>query len=288
MASSYLSHTFPSKQKQQPLPTQRQRPQISFMALLVVVLVFSSAAENVPCAHAWGIASPLVRPGSSCSSGGSSQWSLSTKNPTVPSSSNSVLYSSSTTTTSETSIAEEDDDDDDDEYEYVEYDILTEKEFMGSEWLVGTVMDSKPNTIAETWVRLATDRNGKNVAIWGDGSQGKWTWDVANQFLSMSKENIFGKNIWAGVVDDYYFTLGTVRGWSVLTPAEVKGQWQAKRLGVDPQEAGTAPWFETVEEEEESEEVPKLEAKTDEAEEDEEAEELESMNSKTIESSAKE
>jgi len=182
----------------------------------------------------------------------------------------------------------EEEDDEDDEFEYVEYDILTEKEFMGSEWLVGTVMDSRPNSIAETWVRLATDRNGKNVAIWGDGSQGKWAWDVANQFLSMSKENIFGKNIWAGVVDDYYFTLGTVRGWSVLTPAAVKGQWQAKRLGVDPQEAGTPPWFETVEEEtDESDKVPKLEAKTDEDAE-AGADALESVNTEAVESSAKE
>lgn len=136
-----------------------------------------------------------------------------------------------------------DKEDEEDEFEYVEYDILTEPEFMRSEWLVGTCMDSNPNKIEETWVRLATDKDGKNVAVWGDGSQGTWNFDVANQFLSMSKENFFGKDIWAGVVDDYYYTYGTVRGWNFISPASVRGQWQAKRLGVDPEEAGTPPWF---------------------------------------------
>lgn len=118
---------------------------------------------------------------------------------------------------------------------------------MGSEWLVGTVMDSK-DKIGETWVRLATDKDGKNVAIWGDNSEGNWNFDTANQFLSMSKNSVIGKKIWAGVVDDYYFCRGTVRGWNFFSPASVVGQWQAKRLGVDKDEAGIAPWFEEEEE----------------------------------------
>lgn len=146
--------------------------------------------------------------------------------------------------TSETMSNTSEDEDDDEEYEYVEYDILTEPEFMGSEWLVGTVMDGNSDKIVETWVRLATDKDGKNVAIWGDNSQGIWAFDVANQFLSFSKERLWGKDIWAGVVDDYYYTQGTVRGWNFFSAAAVKGQWQAKRLGVDPNEAGVAPWFE--------------------------------------------
>lgn len=149
---------------------------------------------------------------------------------------------------------EEDDDEDEEEFEYVEYDILTEPEFMGSEWLVGTVPDGNPNKIQETWVRLAVDKDGKNVAIWGDNSQGTWAFDTANQFLSFSKEQLWGKDIWAGVVQDYYFTQGTVRGWNFLMAAAVKGQWQARRLGVDPDEAGVAPWFEEPEEVEEEEE----------------------------------
>jgi hypothetical protein len=144
-------------------------------------------------------------------------------------------------------------DDDDDEYEYVEYDILTETEFTGSEWMVGTVMDSRGNNIAETWVRLAVDRDGKNVAIWGDKSQGNWNFDTANQFLSVSKNALWGKNIWAGVIDDYYFGRGTVRGWNFFSPASVVGQWQAKRLGVEEDEAGVAPWFEEEDEDEEEE-----------------------------------
>lgn len=131
----------------------------------------------------------------------------------------------------------------DEEWEYVEYEMLKEVDFMGSEWLVGTNWDSNPNKIDETWCRLATDRDGKNVAIWGDKSEGTWNFDVASQFLSFSKESLFGKQIWAGVVDDYYFCRGTVRGWTYLTPASVLAQWQAKRLGVDPEEAGTPPWF---------------------------------------------
>jgi hypothetical protein len=167
-----------------------------------------------------------------------------------------LSLSSSTTVNSNSPTLSSDDDDDDDEYEYVEYDILTEPEFTGSEWLIGTVMDKNTNKIDETWVRLGVDKDGKNVAVWGDNSGGTWNFDTANQFLSFSKENLLGKDIWAGVVEDYYFTQGTVRGWNFISPAAVVGQWQAKRLGVDPKEAGVAPWFETDNEdnEEESEE----------------------------------
>merc|ERR1719162_858479 len=147
--------------------------------------------------------------------------------------------------------SDDEDDDDDDEYEFVEYDILTEKEFMGSEWLVDTIMD-RQNKIGETWVRLATDKDGKNVAIWGDKATGNWNFDVANQFLSVSKSAPWGKNIWAGVVDDFYFCRGTVRGWNFISPASVVGQWQAKRLGAEAEEAGVAPWFEDDDEEEEN------------------------------------
>ena len=132
----------------------------------------------------------------------------------------------------------------DDEYEYVEYERLTESEFVLSEWLVGTNWDQSGDRIDETWVRLIVDEDGKNVAIWGDKSEGKWSLDVASQFLSVSKESIFGKQIWAGVVDDYYFLQGTVRGWTYWQAAAVLGQWQAKRRGVDKEEAGTPPWFE--------------------------------------------
>lgn len=168
-----------------------------------------------------------------------------------------IILASSTSSTESLSVtSNEDDDDDDDEYEYVEYDILTEAEFMGSEWLVGTVMDNKGGNIGETWVRMATDKDGKNVAIWGDNSEGTWNFDVANQFLSVSKNALWGKNIWAGVVDDFYFCRGTVRGWNYFSPASVVGQWQAKRLGVEAGEAGVAPWFE--ESEEDVEETPAL------------------------------
>jgi hypothetical protein len=160
-----------------------------------------------------------------------------------------VSLSSTTVNSNPPSVNDAAAEDDDDEYEYVEYDILSEPEFVGSEWLVGTCMDKKPNKIAETWVRLIVDKKGKNVAIWGDNCQGTWNFDKANQFLSMSKENIFGKDIWAGVVEDYYFTQGTVRGWNFFTAAAVVAQWQGKRLGADPEESGIAPWFEEQEEE---------------------------------------
>jgi hypothetical protein len=139
---------------------------------------------------------------------------------------------------------------DDDEFEYVELEYLEETDFLGSEWLVGTCMDQNPNKIVETWCRLAVDKNGKNVAIWGDKSEGTWNWDVASQFLSFSKEALWGKDIWAGVVDDYYYMQGTVRGWSFFSAAKVVAQWQAKRLGVDPDEAGIASWNQIQEEEE--------------------------------------
>jgi len=138
------------------------------------------------------------------------------------------------------------------EYEYLEYEALTEAEFVGSEWLVGTNWDNNPNKIDETWVRLVVEpESGKNLCFWGDNSEGKWSLDVASQFLSFSKESLVGKQIWACTVEDYYFLQGTVRGWTYWSAAEVLAQWQAKRLGVDKDEAGTAPWFQQEEDEEE-------------------------------------
>jgi hypothetical protein len=157
---------------------------------------------------------------------------------------------SSTSTSEVTEKGGEGEDGEDDEYEYEEYEILTEKDFLGSEWLVGTCWENNSNNIKETWVRLAT-KGDKNLAVWGDNSEGTWSLDVASQFLAISKEFLWGKQIWAGVVDDYYYVQGTVRGWTYLTPASVVGQWQAKRLGIDPEEAGIAPWFQVKEEEDE-------------------------------------
>ena len=134
--------------------------------------------------------------------------------------------------------------------------MLTEADFYNSEWRVGTLMDRK-NNIVETWCRCVV-KDGQFVAVWGDNSEGKWAFDAASQFFSISKDSFggwFGKQIWAGTVDDYYFMEGTVRGWSPISPASVEGQWQAKRLGVDPEEAGGAPWFEPQEEEEEQAEI---------------------------------
>ena len=142
------------------------------------------------------------------------------------------------------------------EWEYVEFDRLTESDLVNSEWLVGTCWDSRPNSIDETWCRLITKDGGRgsgiqNVAIWGDNSQGKWSLDVATQYVTISKTRPWGKQIWACLVDDYYYMRGTVRGWSFWTAAAVDAQWQARRLGIDPEEAGEAPWFaESTEDEE--------------------------------------
>lgn len=140
----------------------------------------------------------------------------------------------------------------DEEWEFEEYEELLEDDFVNSEWLVGTNFDSNPSQIKETWVRcLMGDDTGASSqpCIWGDGSKGKWSFDRASQYFSLSKEHFYGKEIWAGVVEDYYYLQGTVRGWTYITPAEVLGQWQAKRLGVDKEEAGIAPWFEQEEDE---------------------------------------
>ena len=165
-----------------------------------------------------------------------------------------VLYSTATDTGSAVASTKDDEeeDDDDDEYEYVEYENLTEEDFLNSEWQVGTCWDNNQNRIDETWARLVV-KGDKNVAIWGDNSEGTWSLDVASQFLTISKNYFWGKQIWAGVVDDYYYLKGTVRGWTYLTAASVEGQWQSKRLGVDPEEAGTPPWFEDPEEDVEEE-----------------------------------
>ena len=161
-----------------------------------------------------------------------------------------TLQSAATAATADsiTEDGNDDDHDDDEEYEYIEYEDLAESDFIGSEWRVGTCWDNNPNRIDETWSRLEIKAD-KNVAVWGDNSKGSWNFDVPSQFLTISKEFLWGKKIWAGVVDDYYFLRGTVRGWTYVTAAAVEGQWQAMRLGVDPEEAGTPPWFEVEEEE---------------------------------------
>jgi len=149
----------------------------------------------------------------------------------------------------------------DEEWEYEEYEMLREGDFYNSEWKVGTVWNTNRNKIEETWVRLiAADNQLK--AFWGDGAEGKWSLDPASQFFSISKETfggLGGKKIWAGVIDDYYFLEGTVRGWSPISSASVLGEWQAKRLGVDPEEIGIAPWF-AEEEGEEGNESEKMDS----------------------------
>lgn len=159
------------------------------------------------------------------------------------------------------SAAQDEDGEDEEEWVYEEYTDLTEADFYNSEWKIGTVWNDNESVIKETWVRLVVDEGGDgpgatatNVAIWGDGGKGKWSLDVANQFFSISKESFggwFGKRIFAGNADDYYYLQGSVRGWSPLQSASVWGQWQMKRLGVDREEAGIAPWFEEDDDEEE-------------------------------------
>eukprot|EP00584_Thalassiosira_punctigera_P001243 CAMPEP_0172525866 /NCGR_PEP_ID=MMETSP1067-20121228/890_1 /TAXON_ID=265564 ORGANISM="Thalassiosira punctigera, Strain Tpunct2005C2" /NCGR_SAMPLE_ID=MMETSP1067 /ASSEMBLY_ACC=CAM_ASM_000444 /LENGTH=269 /DNA_ID=CAMNT_0013309247 /DNA_START=22 /DNA_END=831 /DNA_ORIENTATION=+ len=157
---------------------------------------------------------------------------------------------------------------DDDEMEWVEeeFELLTERDFYNTEWKIGTLMDDDPRnakSIDTTWVRLLTTEDGDNKAVWGDGSEGKWTVDVPTQFFSISKESFggwLGKKIWAGTIEDYYYLEGTVRGWSPISPASVVGQWQGVRLGVvngdrvGEEERGEAPWFAASEEVDEEEE----------------------------------
>jgi len=167
-----------------------------------------------------------------------------------------------TTTTSENNsntlekVDDEEDDEDEDEYELIEYETLSEPDLYNSEWKVGTNWNKAKNRddIKVTWVRLVIDPKNmkKNIAIWGDGAQGLWKLDERAQFLTVSKETFggwFGKKIWAGPINDYYFMQGTVRGWNPISPASVLGQWQMIRLGVEKEEAGAAPWFEEEEEE---------------------------------------
>jgi len=153
------------------------------------------------------------------------------------------------------------------EYEYVteEFDLLTEDDFAGSEWKIGTLMDNS-DKITTTWVRLTSPQpsaddainapadnflkrvqGNKQAAVWGDDSKGTWAFDATTQFLSISKDTplgLGGKKIWAVEVDDYYFLNGGVRGWSPWAACDNLGQWQAIRLGVDDEERGVAPWKE--------------------------------------------
>eukprot|EP00569_Conticribra_weissflogii_P006994 CAMPEP_0171335920 /NCGR_PEP_ID=MMETSP0878-20121228/5653_1 /TAXON_ID=67004 /ORGANISM="Thalassiosira weissflogii, Strain CCMP1336" /LENGTH=272 /DNA_ID=CAMNT_0011837263 /DNA_START=24 /DNA_END=842 /DNA_ORIENTATION=- len=152
------------------------------------------------------------------------------------------------------------DDEDEEEEEWIEeeFELLTERDFFDTEWKIGTVLDSSPDSIATTWVRLTTTDEGTNIATWGNSNKiiarGKWAIDVPSQFFSISRESLggwFGKQIWAGTLEDYYFMEGTVRGWSPISPASVIGQWQGIRLGVSKEERGVAPWFAREEENEE-------------------------------------
>eukprot|EP00985_Skeletonema_marinoi_P033440 scaffold41334_cov146-Skeletonema_marinoi.AAC.1 len=165
------------------------------------------------------------------------------------------------------SLTGQEEDDDEEEWVEEEFELLTERDFYNTEWKIGTLMDDtpkSPTSIDTTWVRLMTTEDGQtNKAVWGDGSKGKWMIDVPSQFFSISKETFggwFGKQIWAGTIEDFYFLDGTVRGWSPLSPASVIGQWQAIRLGnmdggdrVSAEERGEAPWFMEDDEEGESE-----------------------------------
>lgn len=171
------------------------------------------------------------------------------------------LGTATTSSNQETAAAENDSDD---EYEYIEIERLTESDFVGSEWLVGTNWENNRDKIEETWLRCAVDKDGNNVAIWGDDSKGKWSIDIASGFFSASKESLLtGKKIWATTADDYYYMQGTVRGWSFLSAANVMGQWQARRLGVDKEEAGIAPWFEELEDTDEPEKTEQVVAATE-------------------------
>jgi len=139
--------------------------------------------------------------------------------------------------------------DDDDEWEYVEFESLSEADLIKSEWLVGTCFERSENKIDETWCRLVTNEKGENLAIWGDNAEGRWALDVASQYITISKNSLWGKQIWACIVDDYYYLSGTVRSWNFFRAASVEAQWQARRLGVDKEEAGIAPWFQEDNEE---------------------------------------
>jgi len=137
---------------------------------------------------------------------------------------------------SETSEEEED------EYEEVEFEYMLYDDMLGSEWKIGDLMEDKKQ-INEYWFRLLTNEE----VVWGDNSKGKWKLDERAQFLTISKESFggwLGKKIWACNLVDFYYLEGTIRGWTPLEAATVKGQWQAKRLGCTDEERGPAPWFE--------------------------------------------
>mmetsp|Transcript_21129 Transcript_21129/g.29388 ORF Transcript_21129/g.29388 Transcript_21129/m.29388 type:complete len:233 (+) Transcript_21129:126-824(+) len=200
-----------------------------FSLLSITTLLYCLSSSHV--AQAWMVSAPSSSRNSFTTTVSTTSLCMSTKE-------------SSSVELAESRYADESEDGE--EWEYVEVDALTEADFVGSEWLVGTNWNNNPSQIKETWCRLVTTEDGTNLAIWGDKAEGKWNLEVGSQFLSISKETWGGwggKKIWAGVVDDYYFLQGTVRGWSFLSPAEVLAGWQGKRLGVDPEEAGVAPWF---------------------------------------------
>eukprot|EP00574_Skeletonema_japonicum_P002196 CAMPEP_0201720488 /NCGR_PEP_ID=MMETSP0593-20130828/5414_1 /ASSEMBLY_ACC=CAM_ASM_000672 /TAXON_ID=267983 /ORGANISM="Skeletonema japonicum, Strain CCMP2506" /LENGTH=240 /DNA_ID=CAMNT_0048211127 /DNA_START=17 /DNA_END=739 /DNA_ORIENTATION=- len=176
------------------------------------------------------------------------------------------------------SLTGQEEDDEEEEWVEEEFELLTERDFYNTEWKIGTLMDGtprSPTSIDTTWVRLMTTEDGTNKAVWGDGSKGKWTIDVPSQFFSISKETFggwFGKQIWAGTIEDFYYLDGTVRGWSPISPASVDGQWQAIRLGniddsdrVSAEERGVAPWFMEEDGEVEGDESEELATVNDEA-----------------------
>ncbi|EED90613.1 predicted protein [Thalassiosira pseudonana CCMP1335] len=224
---------------------------ISLQTLLALATILLSSVIH---SFTTPYTSSLIRPPLSSSSQ-QAPSTCSSRKTTVPSKSGLCMSSETEVEDIVATVEVEDEDDDDMEWVEEEFELLTERDFYNTEWKIGTLMENKPRrpeSIDTTWVRLQTNEAGENTAVWGDKSKGKWTIDVPSQFFSVSKETFggwFGKQIWAGTIEDFYFLEGTVRAWSPISPASVIGQWQAIRLGVEGgdrvtvEERGVAPWF---------------------------------------------
>jgi len=123
-------------------------------------------------------------------------------------------------------------------------DIITPKEyFKGSEWKVGIMWKDNKN-IQETWIRCKEEFDCE----WGTGGK-EGTWDVDGKIFTFTRDYVGGwngKRIFSAPLRDRnseVYLEGLVRGWAPFTPAEVMGQWQAIRLGVDRSEYDDPIWM---------------------------------------------
>ena len=116
--------------------------------------------------------------------------------------------------------------------------VYAPQDFAGSEWKVGIVWNGRED-VEVTWARVSDD--GEGTVQWGFGAAGQVRVDDG-AFVTLTRDFPLGwggKRLFSARIDSDVYLEGIIRGWKPWVPADVMGQWQAYRLGVD--RGGEAP-----------------------------------------------